>query len=149
VRAKVEAVARPSVEVVLHVDGAADTLGRTDRPVLLESPGAIDRGLVGAGGDIDIVGAAVGVEAALERGARRGVVGAIVLDHVVLDERVAGPAVDGEVAVALGRERAAVVNGANRISISSRPESHVSTTLTGHYQGSSPCHRRSCQCFSS
>lgn len=44
-----------------------------------------------------------------------GVVGAVVLDHVVFDERVAGPAVDGEVAVALGGEGAAVVDGAGSL----------------------------------
>lgn len=76
VRSEVEAVARPGVEMVLHVDRAADTLVLANRPVLLESPGAIDGRLVDTGGDVDVVGAAVGGEAALELSARAGVVGA-------------------------------------------------------------------------
>jgi hypothetical protein len=40
-----------------------------------------------------------------------------VLDHVVLNQRVASPAVDGEVAVTLGREAAAVVDGAGKMSV--------------------------------
>lgn len=75
-RSEVEAIARPGVKVVLHVDRAADTLVLADSPVLLESPGAIDGGLVDTGGDVDIVGAAVGGEAALVLSARAGVVGA-------------------------------------------------------------------------
>jgi hypothetical protein len=45
-----------------------------------------------------------------------------VLDHVVLDQRVASPSVDGQVAVALGREAAAVVDGADRMSVRRTPE---------------------------
>jgi hypothetical protein len=78
VLAQVEAVASPSLEVVVHVDGATDTPVLADGPVLLESPGAVDRGLVGTGRDVDVVDAAVGREAALELGARAGVVGAAV-----------------------------------------------------------------------
>jgi hypothetical protein len=78
VLAQVEAVASPSLEVVVHVDGATDTPVLADGPVLLESPGAVDRGLVGTGRDVDVVDAAVGGEAALELGARAGVVGAAV-----------------------------------------------------------------------
>jgi hypothetical protein len=40
-----------------------------------------------------------------------------VLDHVVLDQRVASPSVDGQVAVALGGEAAAVVDGADKMSV--------------------------------
>jgi hypothetical protein len=98
--------------VVLHVNRAADTLGLANGPVLLESPGTIDGGLIGAGRDVDVVVATVGSDAALVRCARAGVVGPVAFDHVVFDERVAGPAVDGEVAVAGGREGAAVVDGA-------------------------------------
>lgn len=42
VRAKVEAIASPGVEVGLHVDGAADALVLADRPVLAEGPGTVD-----------------------------------------------------------------------------------------------------------
>jgi hypothetical protein len=121
VRAKVEAVARPSVEVVLHVDRAADTLILTNRPVLAEGPGAVDGRLVGPGGDEDVVVAAIGGVAAQILSARAGVVCSEVLNlapvsswfvqysmvdayHVVLDQGVASPAVDGEIAVTLRLE---------------------------------------------
>ena len=80
VRSKVHAITPPSIEVVLHVDAASNALLRADGPVLLESPGAVDRGLVGTGRDVDVVDAAVGRETALELGARGGVVGAAIKD---------------------------------------------------------------------
>jgi hypothetical protein len=80
VRAKVKPIASPSVEVGLHVDGAADALVLADRPVLAESSGAVDGGLVGPGGDVDVVVAAVRGDAAEELGAGAGVVGSKVLD---------------------------------------------------------------------
>ena len=64
----------------LHVNGAADALVLADRPVLAESPGAVDGGLVGSGGDVDVVVAAVGGDAAEELSAGAGVVGSEVLD---------------------------------------------------------------------
>jgi hypothetical protein len=42
VRAEVEAIASPGVEVGLHVHGAADALVLADRPVLTEGPGTVD-----------------------------------------------------------------------------------------------------------
>lgn len=48
--------------MILHVDGAADALVLANGPVLLERPGAVNGRLVGAGGDVDVVGAAVGSE---------------------------------------------------------------------------------------
>ena len=90
-RAKVEAIASPGVEVGLHVDGAADALVLADRPILAESPGAVDGRLVGHSGHVDVVVAAVGGDATEELGAGAGVVGSEVLDlqflsaHVSLD----------------------------------------------------------------
>ena len=55
--------------MVVHVDGATDAPVLAHGPVLLESPGAVDRGLVGTGRDVDVVDAAIGREAALELGA--------------------------------------------------------------------------------
>ena len=77
-RAQVKAVARPGVEVVLHVDGAADTSVLADGPVLLESPGAVDRRLVGAGRDVDVVDATISCETTLELSTGGGVVGSAV-----------------------------------------------------------------------
>lgn len=128
VLAEVQALASPGVEVSLHVDAATDTLSLADGPVLVEglariSPaicalrevtylGAIDGGLVVTGGLGDGVGSAVGLEGTKVLSSAAGIVGAERLDNVVLYERVASPAVDSEVAVTLGVEGTAVVDGA-------------------------------------
>lgn len=91
----------PGVDKVLEGDGSAGALVGADGPVLLEGGGAVDGGLVGAGRDTELVGGAVGGDGAAVGGLRGGVVVAEVLDDVVLDEGVAGPAVDGEVGVAV------------------------------------------------
>lgn len=69
----------------LHVDGAAGALVLADGPVLLEGAGSINGGLVDAGGLGNLVGGAVGGESALVVGVGGWVVGAEVLDNVVLN----------------------------------------------------------------
>jgi hypothetical protein len=108
---KVLAVTRPSIEVVLHIDTAADALRCADRPVLLESPGSVDGGLVGTRGHGDVVGAAVGLEASLALRTAAGVVRAVRLDDIVFYKRVASPAVYSEVAITLWVEGTAIVDG--------------------------------------
>jgi hypothetical protein len=110
VLAKLHAGVSPGVEVVLHVDATTDTLLGADRPVLVEGPGTVNGGLVVTGGLVEVVSATVGVDSALVGGSAAGVVGAEGLDNVVLDERVAGPAVDGEVTVTLEVDVATVVD---------------------------------------
>lgn len=100
--------------MVLHGDSTANTLLGTDGPVLLEGPGSIDGRLVNTGGDSNIVGTTVSGDLALNLGAATGIVGAIGLDNIVLYKRVAGPSVDGEVAVTLGVEGTTVVDSANQ-----------------------------------
>jgi hypothetical protein len=107
---KVHAVAGPGVEVILHVYAATDTLSSANRPVLLEGPCAIDRRLVGAGRDGNVVGTTVGLEATLALSTAAGVVGTVRFDHVVLHKRVASPAVHREVAITLRVERATVID---------------------------------------
>lgn len=97
-----EAGPSPGVKVVLHIDTAARALLLADGPVLVKSGGAVDGGLVDALGAVDVVDAAVRGDGPETGGARAGVVSAKVLDDVVLDERVARPAVDGEVRVSVG-----------------------------------------------
>lgn len=91
--------ALPRVEEVARGDGPAGPLALADGPVLLEGGGPLDGGGVGARRLVQVVGAAVGGDAALGLGARRGarVVGAEVLEDVVLDQGGGGPAVDAEV----------------------------------------------------
>lgn len=102
VGAELHAHGGPGVKVLLHVDGAGAPLLLADGPVLLKGAGAIDGRLVGARRLGDLVRGAVDVDGALARGLRGRVVRAKVLDHVVLDERVARPPVDGQVRVAVG-----------------------------------------------
>lgn len=111
VSAQSHSVLGPSIEVVGHVDGATGTLGGPHRPELGEGGGADDRRRVVASGGIDVVGASVRVHGPSVLATATGVVVAVGLNHVVLDERVGGPSVDSEVAVAAGVEAAAVVDG--------------------------------------
>jgi len=96
--------------VVCGGDGSADALRGADGPVLLEGPGALDGGLVGACAHVDVVCSSVTSDGALLLGAGGGVVGAEGFDDVILDERVGGPAVDGEITVAVGIVGAGVVD---------------------------------------
>jgi hypothetical protein len=111
VLAEVEAIALPRVEMGAGVDGTARTVGLTDGPVLVERGRADDRRLVDALGAEDVVRRAIGSDRAEPLRPRAGVVGAEVLDDVVLDERVGRPAIDGEIAVAARVEGAAEVDG--------------------------------------
>jgi len=79
---KIHASRAPRVEVVLHVDGSADTLIAADGPVLVEGLGAVDGGLLVAGRDVEVVGVAVGVDGAPVLSTVAGVVCAVVLDDL-------------------------------------------------------------------
>lgn len=94
--------------------GSANALALADRPVLLKGRGALDGGLVGAGGLVDIVCSSVSGHGPLLCGAAGRVVGAVGFDDVVLDERVGSPAVDSEVAIAIGIEGTRVVDDPER-----------------------------------
>jgi hypothetical protein len=109
---ELHALGSPGVEVGLHVDGTGAALVLADRPVLVEGLSTVDGGLVDTLGLGDLVRGAIGGDGALDCGVGGGVVGAEVLNDVVLDQRVAGPAVDGEVGVALRVVGAGVGDGA-------------------------------------
>lgn len=106
-----EASSGPGVEVVGHVDRATGALALADAPVLVKGSSAVDRGLVDTSRLVDAVGSAIAGEGAHLGSTGRGVVGAKVLDDVVLDERAPGPAVDGKVRVAVGLVGTGVVDG--------------------------------------
>ena len=93
----------PSVEVVGSGDGTRRTLVLADAPVLVEGSGTRNGGLVGANTLVDIVRGTVGGDGAHVLETAAGVVGAVGLEDVVLDEGVLAPAVDGEVRVTLRR----------------------------------------------
>jgi hypothetical protein len=100
----------PGVEVVGSSNGTRRTLVLTDAPVLVEGSGTRDRGLVGADTLVDIVDGAISGDSTHVLEPAAGIVGAVGLEDVVLDEGVLAPAVDGEVRVTLGRVGALEVN---------------------------------------
>lgn len=76
----------PGGEEVLGGDGAADALALADGPELLEGLGAVDGRGVGTGALVQLVDGTVGGDLALEGTSATGVVLAVVLDDIVLDE---------------------------------------------------------------
>jgi hypothetical protein len=88
VGAELHAKAGPGCKVVGDRDGARRALALADRPELLEVGGALDGRSVGALVGVDVVDAAVRGDRSLLGGAGAGVVGAEVLDDVVLDQGV-------------------------------------------------------------
>jgi hypothetical protein len=88
VGAELHAKAGPGCKVVGDRDGARRALALADRPELLEVRGALDGRSVGALVGVDVVDAAVRGDRSLLGGAGAGVVGAEVLDDVVLDQGV-------------------------------------------------------------
>ena len=70
--------------MVCRSDGAAGALVAAHGPVLIESRGADDAGLVGAHAEVDVVDGAVGGDGALGLQAGGWIVCAEVFDDVVL-----------------------------------------------------------------
>lgn len=102
----------PGSKVGSHVDRAAGALLLADGPVLVKGTSTLDRGLLNAGGPVDVVGGTAIDNASHAGGSRGWVVSAKVLNHVVLDKRVSGPSIDGQVRVAVGLIGARVIDGA-------------------------------------
>lgn len=99
VLSKLLSILGPRVEMVLDCNSASNTLTLPDAPELLECRRAVDAGLVDAGGLQNVVCAAIRGDGTLLLSSRAGVVGAVGFDDVVLDQRVAGPTVEGDVGV--------------------------------------------------
>ena len=108
--AQLHTVLSPRVEVSLHVDGSTHTLLLANRPVLVKGPSTVDGWLVVAGGQRDIVSAAVTGDGSLPLSTRAWVVCAVRFDNVVLYQGVASPAIDSKVSVTLRVEGSAVVD---------------------------------------
>jgi len=87
----------PLVKVLAGIDLAANSLNATDGPVLVKSGGSLDRRLVDTSRLVNVVNTAVILNCAEFGCAGRGVVRAVRLDNVILDEGVGGPAVKSEV----------------------------------------------------
>jgi hypothetical protein len=112
VSTKLQAKLSPSIEVVSSSNSTRRTLVLANTPVLVESSGTRDGGLVCANALVDIVGRAVRGHGAHVLETTAGVVGAVGFEDVVLDQGVLAPAVDGEVGVALRRVGTLEVDGA-------------------------------------
>lgn len=92
----------PRIEVAAGLHGAARALVDADGPVLVKGADTVNARLFVTGALAKSIGAAVAGHCAQIAGSGRRVVGPEILDDIVLNERVAGPAVDGKVAVTVG-----------------------------------------------
>ena len=101
---KIHAEIRPSIEVVGSSDSTTGASALADGPVLVEGSRAGDRGLVNLLVLVDIVNGAVTGDSSLVGHCATGVVVAVVLEDVVLDQGAGGPAIDREVRVSGGAE---------------------------------------------
>jgi hypothetical protein len=136
----------PGLEVSTGVDGTAGALVATDRPKLLEGLAVtLDGRSVGTGADVDVVDGTIDVDLTALARAGRGVVGTEALNDVVLDQRAAGPAVDGEVAVAVGLVRARVLDSSVTVSIQMLRQRSTLGYLTWQHPCAIPFHRRGCR----
>jgi hypothetical protein len=119
----------PSGEVSLDVDRSTNALLLPDRPVLLEGRRAVDGGLVGTGGLKDVVSATINGDGSLLSCCRGWVVAAVRLNDVVLNKRVACPAVERDVGVhVLTGPGTAVVDNASASwvpSLATNPVAHI------------------------
>lgn len=112
--AKVHAIRCPLLEVVLKGNGTAAAARVSDRNVLLEGRGTLNRWLVGLLMLPNCVGSSIAGECALD-GTLLGRVACIFHD-VVFDERVGSPTVDGQETYTPGaRERTREVDGSKAI----------------------------------
>jgi hypothetical protein len=128
VRTETHALGRPGIKMCLDVDRSAGTLLLANGPELLEGARALDGWGVVALRYSDLVRAAVNGDRALDLGLRRRIVGAKVLNDVILDEGVACPAVHSEVGVAIWLVGTRVVDGPGDCQHSGRE-----VTIFGHF----------------
>ena len=98
----------PGIEVVLSCNSSPNPLGLPNGPVLRECGGSFDRSGVGPGSRVNIVCGSVRGDSALVRTSTSRVIVAVGFHDVILDQRIGGPTVDGEVAVAIGSEGTAI-----------------------------------------
>ena len=97
----VQASVGPGIKMAASLHSATRALIGADREVLIEGPRAVNAGLVDAGVPGQPISTAVTGHCAQICSLGRGVIAAKVLDDIVLDEWVASPTVDGEIAVAV------------------------------------------------
>jgi len=143
---QVQAGLGPRREVVGHGDGApVGPLVDAVRDVLPEGRGARDGRLVDLLVLPDLVGGAVGLEGAELLALGRALAVGGVLLNIVLDQRVAGPAVDGDEDCARGLGRAAGEGDVSAIPVrmSGKRMGRVGVVFTWLFPSSNPCRPRS------
>src|SRR5579875_554613 len=120
--AELEAEVSPGVEVIARGYGMIGTDGGAAPliEILVEGGRALDGGLVYLGVLVGFIDMAIAGHAALLRARNDGAE----LADVVLDERICGPAVDGDVVVAAGLPHV-VVDGAGTAGVPSLAAHHV------------------------
>jgi len=96
--------------VVCRGDRSTSPFTRADGPILLKGCRPLDRGLVRARGFQNRICRSVAGNGAFRCCATGGIVCAEILHNVVFNQRACGPAVDGEVAVAVGSVSGAIVD---------------------------------------
>lgn len=106
--AQLQTALGPGIEVVAGGDLATNASALANGPELREGGAADDRGLVDALALVDVVAATVALHGATAL-PLAGVVGAVSIDDIVLNERVLCPAVESEVRVGVGCVPCAVV----------------------------------------
>lgn len=132
VLAQVHSLTSPCIEMSLHIYRATGALVLPHRPILLKGPRTIDRRLVSTRRLRNLVGGAIASHSALVLAVGRRVVCPKVLDNVVLDERVASPAVDGKVRVAVILIITRVGDGATCSGVPAFASDHVAACLPGY-----------------
>lgn len=99
----------PGRKMVARGDLAPYMLLAADRPELHKSSPAHNRGLVDTLCLVDVVGATIAFDGASPLGAAAGIVRAVAIDDVVLNQGLLGPAVEREVRVGVDAAPSAVV----------------------------------------
>jgi hypothetical protein len=107
--AKFLPILRPRVKMRLDINSASNTLLLPHTPKLLERTCAVDTRLIRPRRLQNIICGTVGCDRSVLLGCTARVVTAVRLDDVVFDPGVAGPAVEGDVGVYVGRVPGAAV----------------------------------------
>jgi hypothetical protein len=129
---ELHAVLLPSIKVSTDIDATSGSVVLANGPVLLKGLSTINGGSVGTGLGEDVVGAAIDLDSSLLLSSGGGIIITELLNDVVLDQRVSGPSVDGEVAVAVGLVLSLVRDGSSLSRAPTLSTDDVATSLPRH-----------------
>lgn len=106
---------RPRLEVIRRIDAPRSPLRLANRPELRKRRRPFNRGRIVSSRSVDVVRTPIRAHRSTVRTPTAGVVRPVRFNDVILNQRVLGPAVYGEVAVAAGVEASAVVYGSGTV----------------------------------